>query len=141
MPKSKPLKLVIDTNFWISFIISNRFAELDSLLFQRKARLLFSAALVDEISLTITKPKLKRFFTGTTLQQMLHAFDEYIDFVEVKSVVNVCRDANDDFLLALAKDGKADYLITGDNDLLSLRKFGKVEILSMAQFKLKCLTE
>ena len=42
----------------------------------------------------------------------ISTFDPFIDLIEVESVVTICRDAKDNFLLALAKDGKADYLLT-----------------------------
>lgn len=54
--------------------------------------------------------------------------------VDVVSKVNVCRDWKDNFLLALSKDAKADYLISGDKDLLDLRKFGKTKILTLTEF-------
>lgn len=62
---------------------------------------------------------------------MLSAFEPFIDLIEVESIVTICRDPKDNFLLALAKDGKADYLITGDNDLLVLNKFGKTKIITI----------
>jgi predicted nucleic acid-binding protein len=40
----------------------------------------------------------------------------------------------DNFLLALAKDGKAHYLLTGDKDLLDLEKFGKTRIVTISHF-------
>jgi uncharacterized protein len=46
----------------------------------------------------------------------------------------VCRDSKDNFLLALAKDGKADYLLTGDKDLLELVQFGNTRIETLAVF-------
>ena len=55
--------------------------------------------------------------------------------IETKSKINVCRDPNDDFLLILAKDGKADYLITGDKDLLILNPFNKTKICTPTEFK------
>ena len=48
MPKSKRLKLIIDTNLWISFIISNKQNLLDPLLFAEEVRLLFSTELFAE---------------------------------------------------------------------------------------------
>jgi putative PIN family toxin of toxin-antitoxin system len=134
MPKSKTLKLIVDTNLWISFIISNKQSLLDSLLFAKEARLLFSAELITEIQLTITKPKLKRFFRTNALHEMLTTFEPFIDLVEVESIVTICRDPKDNFLLALAKDGKADYLLTGDKDLLELKKFGKTKIKTITAF-------
>ena len=53
MPKSKPLKLIIDTNLWVSFIISNKRNLLDPFLFNEEVRLLFSAELIKEIQETI----------------------------------------------------------------------------------------
>ena len=134
MLKSKPLKLIIDTNIWISFIISDKLSLLDPIFFTRKARLLFSSELIAEINETIKKPKLKKFFREDEIFEMLSAFESFIDFVEVKSIVTACRDPKDNFLLALAKDGKADYLLTGDKDLLDLKKFGKTKIRTAYDF-------
>ena len=134
MPKSKPLKLIIDTNLWIGFVISNKLNLLDPILFAEKARLLFSTALITEIQETIKKPRLKKYFGTSALEEMLSAFEPFIDLIEVESIVTICRDPKDNFLLALAKDGKADYLLTGDNDLLSLKKSGKTKIITIANF-------
>lgn len=65
---------------------------------------------------------------------MLSTFEPFIDLIEVDSIVTVCRDLKDNFLLALAKDGKADYLLTGDKDLLTLTKFGKTKIKTITAF-------
>ena len=134
MPKSKPLKLIIDTNLWISFIISNKQSPLDPFLFTEDARLLFSTELITEIQQTIIKPGLKKYFGTNALEVMLSTFEPYIDLIEVESIVTVCRDPKDNFLLALAKDGKADYLLTGDKDLLELKKFGKTKIKTIVSF-------
>ncbi len=128
MPKSKPLKLIIDTNLWVSFIISNKQNLLDPFLFTEEVRLLFSTELFTEIHQTIAKPRLKKYFGTNALEEMLSTFEPYIDLIEVESIITICRDPKDNFLLALAKDGKADYLLTGDKDLLELKKFGKTKI-------------
>ena len=65
---------------------------------------------------------------------MLSYFEPFIDLIEVESVVNICRDIKDNFLLALAKDGNADYLLTGDKDLLVIKKFGKTKITTIVDF-------
>ena len=65
---------------------------------------------------------------------MLSAFEPFIDLIEVENIITVCRDPKDTFLLALAKDGKADYLLTGDKDLLILTKFGKTKIKTITDF-------
>lgn len=134
MPKNKPLRPIIDTNLWVSFITSNKQRLLDHLLFNGNARLLFSTELTTEIQETITKPKLKKFFKANAVEEMLLAFEPFIEIVEVESIATACRDTKDNFLLALAKDGKADYLLTGDKDLLDIKKFGKTKIKTIAAF-------
>ncbi|MCZ2460859.1 MAG: putative toxin-antitoxin system toxin component, PIN family [Chitinophagales bacterium] len=54
--------------------------------------------------------------------------------INVVSEISVCRDPKDNFLLALAKDTKADYLITGDKDLLELKQFDRTIICTLADF-------
>lgn len=125
MLKNKPLKLILDTNLWISFLISNRQDRIDNLLFIEKVRILFSPELLEEIKITIQKPKLKKFFGENALVEMLLNFEPYIDLIDIKTTVSICRDEKDNFLLALAKDGRANYLLTGDKDLLEIKVFKK----------------
>ena len=134
MAKSKPLKLIIDTKLWVSFIISRKQSLLDPFLFNEVARLLFSTELITEIQETIKKPGLKKYFGTNALEEMLSTFEPFIDLIQVESIVTVCRDPKDNFLLSLAKDGKADYLLTGDKDLLDLIKFGKTKIKTISAF-------
>ena len=54
-------------------------------------------------------------------------------------MVTVCRDADDNFLLALCLDGHADFLITGDQDLLVLKAFGSTRIISWAEAEAELL--
>ncbi|MDB5210726.1 MAG: putative toxin-antitoxin system toxin component, family [Sediminibacterium sp.] len=134
MPKNKPLRLVIDTNLWISFLISDRERKLDSLLSLRKVIILFSNDLIDEINRISHYPKLKKHFGESAIEDMLISLESYIEMVDVSSEVTLCRDPNDDFLLALSQDGKANYLLTGDKDLLEIKKFGKTAITTLTQF-------
>jgi putative PIN family toxin of toxin-antitoxin system len=134
MPKSDVLKLVIDTNLWISFIISKKLIQLEPILLSKNCKILFSSELIDELQATISKPKLQKHFPENALEEMLNVFDEYIDFINVKSKVQICRDPNDDFLLALAKDGKANFLLTGDKDLLEIGTFFETSIINFTDF-------
>ncbi len=134
MPKSKSLRIIIDTNLWISFLISKKLLRLDTLIFSGKITLLFSNELANEIHQAITKPKLKKYFGDNALEEMLLAFEDYIDLIHVTSKINICRDYKDNFLLALAKDGNAGYLLTGDKDLLVLEKFNTTRIVTFSEF-------
>lgn len=134
MAKNKSLRLVIDTNLWISFIISNKLNQLERILLAENTKILFSSELIEELQATITKPKLQKYFSENALEEMLTVFDPYIDFISVKSTVSICQDPNDNFLLGLAKDGKANYLLTGDNDLLDIGNYEKTIIIKISEF-------
>jgi predicted nucleic acid-binding protein len=55
----------------------------------------------------------------------------------VTSSVSLCRDKKDNFLLALAKDACADYLITGDKDLLVIKKFERTQIITITEYRMQ----
>jgi putative PIN family toxin of toxin-antitoxin system len=53
-----------------------------------------------------------------------------------QSVQSVCRDPDDDAILACALEARADYLVTGDVDLLELKVFKGVQIVTPRNFEL-----
>jgi uncharacterized protein len=68
---------------------------------------------------------------ATELIELLFSCSE---IVEVSTVTELCRDPKDNFLLSLAVDGKANFLLTGDTDLLVLGKLGATEIMTYREF-------
>lgn len=128
------MRIILDTNLWISFLISRSFNKLDALLFSGTCTILFSLELLEEFLTVANRPKLRKYFTASELKVLVEMLNEIAEFVKVKSDVNLCRDPKDNFLLALAKDRKADYLLTGDKDLLVLEKMGKTKIIKIAEF-------
>jgi uncharacterized protein len=131
---NKVSRIILDTNLWISFLISKDFSKLDEILFQKKIVLVFSKELLDEFLEVTKRPKFRRFFSKTDVENILETIDEYADFVIVKSKTTICRDPKDNFLLSLAKDGKADFILTGDNDLLTIGVFEKTSIETISDF-------
>ena len=134
MPKDNLVRLIIDTNIWISFLISDKYQKLDKVLSHPKTTILFSIELLDEINRVATFPKLKKYFSLNAVEEMLLSLEDYVELVKVKSKVDICRDPADNFLLSLSKDGEADFLITGDQDLLDLEVFGITKIIPLTNF-------
>ena len=133
MPKPKD-RIIIDTNLWLSFLINKNYSRLDKIFSDKSVILLYSQQLIDEFIEVAQRPKFKKYFSPDDLQDLLLKMSVLAHFIEVSSIVNACRDSKDNFLLALAKDSKADYLITGDKDLLELKKFSKTSILTIVEF-------
>ena len=132
--QNKVSRIIIDTNLWISFLITKDFTKLDEIIFSRQAVLVFSQELLDEFLEVARRPKFRRFFSSSYIEEILETIDEYADFVNVQTQVEVCRDPKDNFLLSLSVDGNADILLTGDKDLLDLAKFGETTIITISDF-------
>ena len=127
-------KIIIDTNLWISFLLTSNFSKIDTLFEDTGITLLFSQELIDEFIEVALRPKFKRYFSLDDIEELLTKVRTKAKFIAVTSKVDRCRDPKDNFLLALAKDGKATHLITGDQDLLVLKKFGRTNVLTMSEY-------
>lgn len=130
-----PKRIVIDTNLWIHFLISKDLSNLDQDIFSGKVRLVFSQELLDEFLEVVARPKFQKFFSQDDVIDILNIIDKKADFVNVVSKIDICRDVKDNFLLSLAVDGTADFLITGDNDLLELSEIEKTKIITITQYR------
>ena len=75
----------------------------------------------------------KRFLTPPVLNA-ISAFSDLCEIVKPAALPKrICRDADDDVVLATALTGRADLLVTGDDDLLVLKSFRGIRILSPRQ--------
>jgi putative PIN family toxin of toxin-antitoxin system len=129
-------RIILDTNIWISYLITKNHSLLDELLINQQITILFSEELLNEFFEVINRPKLKKYFKQKDLEVILELIQNYGELIEVKSKIEICRDYKDNFLLSLAVDGKANYLISGDADLLVLKKIKKTKIISIKEFYL-----
>lgn len=134
--QNKVSRIIIDTNLWISFLITKDFTKLDKILFSGLGILVFSKELLNEFLQVAKRPKFRKYFSQTDIEDILETIEEFADFVEVKTKIKLCRDPKDNFLLSLSIDGNANYLITGDDDLLDLISFGKTNIITITNFLL-----
>ena len=134
MPKTQTPKIIIDTNLWISFLIGKSFTNLKSLIVEKQIEIIISEQLLTEIRTVTQRPKLTKYFPQQKVEDFLEFLTSIAIKIEITSNVTLCRDPKDNFLLALAKDSKANYLLTGDSDLLILNRFENTEILKYIDF-------
>lgn len=64
-------KVILDTNLWISFLISKRFDFMDDLLLEGKIKLIFSKELIEEFSTVVRRPKSEKYFTNDNIEDLL----------------------------------------------------------------------
>jgi putative PIN family toxin of toxin-antitoxin system len=127
-------RVILDTNLWISFLISKNYRSLDTHLLQGKVTLLFSEELLSEFLAVTQRPKFVKYFSDKDVAKLLEMMDNFGEVVEVTSELKLCRDEKDNFLLNLALDSQADFLVSGDSDLLILEQVEKTQILTFSEF-------
>lgn len=143
MPNAKKLKVVIDTNLIISaaLIPQSPPDKLFKLWLKNSFDLLISKEQLEEIDDVSKKGKLKTYplFLDriAELTDNLKFAAELIEPIPETDLLIHSRDPKDDYLLAVSLGGRADYLITGDEDLLVLNinpGLGKLKIVPIRQF-------
>ncbi len=131
---SKKKRIILDTNIWISFLITKDLSKLDKTIFSGETVLIFSQELLEEFVAVVSRPKFKNLITKEDIINILEIIENEAEYVEVTSQLDLCRDKKDNFLLSLAVDSKADFLITGDEDLLELKQIDKTNIITIRDF-------
>lgn len=91
-------KVILDTNLWISFLISKKFNSIDSLIENKKIILVFSDELIREFVEVVDRPKFRKYFSKKDIEKILDYFDLYGIMIKVASNVEICRDPKVDFL-------------------------------------------
>jgi len=130
-------KIILDTNLWISFLISGDFSFLDSFVEKGVVKLIFSEELYSEFIEVSKRPKFKKYFSENDIKRLTQVINTHGALVSVTTDIKKCRDPKDNFLLNLAIDSQADYLVTGDNDLLEIKSIGITKILTINDLAIK----
>ena len=135
MPNPRKIKVIFDTNIWISFLIGKRLASIKEFISNGKIQIVLTEQLITEIELVTQRPKLQKYFNQESVEELLFLIETIGKIYPIKPKHHLSRDAKDNFLLDLIDKSKADYLVTGDNDLLELSKFKTATILTPKQFE------
>jgi putative PIN family toxin of toxin-antitoxin system len=128
------VKAVLDTNVVIAAFLTDG---LCSKLLVRARRNDFELLLSREITQEFEKNLRKKFkLTAAEVNQALTVLLEAGETVqEVRPIPPICRNPEDDKILALAKQEEADYLVTGDQDLLIIEQYDQTRIVTPKSFE------
>ncbi|MEO6455742.1 MAG: putative toxin-antitoxin system toxin component, PIN family [Ginsengibacter sp.] len=132
MPKE--IRIIIDTSWWISLIVSKQSIGLPSLLRNEKYRICFSKELKEEVFKALTYTRNAKRMNELNFKLFSDFINDVAWYFDITSSVSVCRDEKDNFLLALSRDANADYLITNDDDLLHIKQFKQTIICTLPDF-------
>ena len=130
------MKVVFDTNVLVSaFVTEGVCSKLLGRARRRQFFLLTSPFILKELEAVLLK---KLSATKGETRQVLRILAEAISTLvqPAQPVSGICRDPDDDPILSCAIAASADYLVTGDSDLLALREFRKTRIVAPRDFEL-----
>ena len=94
-------------------------------------QLVISAKILDEV---VDKLRNKFKFSEESIQELIDILMTYCHIVDVTSKFDIVRDKKDNKIIECAFDGKVDYIVTGDPDLLVLKEFRGIKIVKAKEF-------
>ncbi len=135
------MRIVFDTNTLVSAVLirnSNSAKVLDIVI--KRDIILASQQTITELTSVLLRSKFDKYVALKIRQDFIAAYLKTIKLIKVESIVSVCKDSSDNKFLELSVDGKANYLVTGDNDLLQIKIYQNIPILNSSEF-LKIIQE
>jgi len=131
-----PVKAVLDTNIWISALIAAGAPKklVEAWLAEGSFILVYPRWLIDELQNVKSKPRLAARIHPADLQNLIALIEEDGFLVDPQHISAASRDPKDDVFLACAHASEAEYLVTGDNDLLCLSEHHGTKIVTPRQF-------
>src|SRR3989344_6624316 len=133
--KVKNIKVIFDTNVWISFLIGKCLSVLTKYISDGSITIVINQQLLDEIKEVTRREKLKKYFPKERVSELIQLLETIALRIEVKPKHFINRDPKDNFLLDLIDYSKANYLVTGDKDLLAHNPFKTARILAPGDFE------
>lgn len=126
------MRVLLDSNVWLAILTTDGQCRRIWRTVRPRVQVLTSADIVAEV-----EEKLLRKFGFSLRHARLLA--RFVRRQTVPAEITglpprACRDPDDDLILAAAVAGRCEYLVTGDNDLLALKQFNHVAIVTPAEF-------
>jgi len=133
-PAGEPIA-VIDTNILISYFFGGPTIASVIDAVEKDAYIpALSPYMEQEFIETIRKPKISRRVDISEALKFMEEWKNFALYVIPRYIVTICRDRNDNEILACALQAAADFIVSGDNDLLVLKTFQGIRIVTPADF-------
>ena len=132
------MRVVLDTNLLVSYLLTHRppiATLIDQVLIRDDFELVTAPELLAELDRVLAYPKLQQYYAvedRTRFVALVMALSEVVELPE--TIPRICRDADDDRVIACAVVGQADVIVSGDQDLLALERVGAIPIVTAARF-------
>ena len=134
------MKVILDCNIWISFLIGHQAQWIQQILTDTRFDVYVCDELLEEINDVSSRPKIRTRISDEELDdffRIIYAFC-HMTKIEQKAQSEI-RDPKDLYLLSLAESIEADFIVSGDTDLLELGQHKTTKMLRLADFKMLLL--
>ena len=134
------MKIILDCNIWISFLIGHQAQFVQQILTDTRIDVYVCDELLEEIHNVSSRDKIRTRVSNEELDdffRIIYAFCRMAN-IEQKAQSEI-RDPKDLYLLSLAESIEADYIVSGDADLIELKQHKTTKMMSLADFKAKLL--
>jgi putative PIN family toxin of toxin-antitoxin system len=98
------------------------------------AQVLVSEDTLAELAIVLARSKFDPYLTIGDRQEFMRLFGRVAERVPITYKAHACRDRKDNNVLEVAVNGRADLIITGDHDLLALRVFQEIPIITPSEY-------
>jgi len=131
-------RFVVDNNILVSRLLAPNSIPAQALrVVVEKGKLLISADTLRELSVVLSRKKFDKYVSLENRQEFIQRLGVISELILIQTRIIICRDPRDNKFLELAVDGKAQIIITGDQDLLILNPFENIDVLTPRDFLLR----
>jgi putative PIN family toxin of toxin-antitoxin system len=128
-------RFVLDNNILVSALLIKNSPPFQIIKkIEAQGLILYSEPTLLELNRVLSRKKFNKYFTVEEKQEFILKLVEMSELIEIKESITICRDSKDDKFLELAISGNADFIITGDQDLLVLNPFRNIEVITANEF-------
>lgn len=131
-------KVVLDTNVWVSILLSKTLSEeFVPLLERKKITVFLSHEMLHELAKVLTYAKIDRILRGAGVspEAALTSVIRSVRLVKPRQSVHVVKeDPADDRVLECALAARARIIISGDHHLLALKEYRRIRVLKPREF-------
>ncbi len=129
------MKVLFDTNLWISFMIGKRLASLADVLCRHDVEVYVCEQELDEIRGVIAREKFNKLISAETRHYFFEMIYDVCFFTDITVRANSnIRDPKDLYLLSMAESVPVDIIVSGDRDLTDMKQHAGIPILKYMEF-------
>lgn len=130
------IKVILDANIYVSFFLTGgeTIATVFALWKGGAFEIFASIDIVAEVYRIFRYPKIQKRITSVDKKALIQMLEDHVECVYPQDRTHFSSDPDDEKYLEAAAACDANYLVSGDRDLLSLKKFGRTQIVSPKEF-------